>query len=285
MKLSVEIYTVSEAFGDYKAVELIKQAGFDALDYSYYYNKECDEILGDNYRKYAENLRAHLDSVGIVCNQAHSPFTFQYGMKMDESEKKYLWTLRALESAAILGAENIVVHARTVPEGVDFEEYNVEYYRSFLPYCEKFGIRIAVENLFRKDSKSGRIIGKLGTPEELSSIIKKINSPWVVACVDTGHASLTGCEPENFISAMDSDILKSLHVHDNDGLDDRHTLPYLANLNWNSIMTALKKIGYEGDLTLEIVKFLDCFPNELLPDALKFAAAVGRQLISIYEKA
>lgn len=285
MKLSVEIYTVSEAFGDYKAVELIKQAGFDALDYSYYYNKECDEILGDNYRKYAEDLRAHLDSVGIVCNQAHAPFTFQYGMKMDASEKKYLWTLRAIESAAILGAENIVVHARTVPDGVDFEEYNVEYYRSLIPYCEKFGIRIAVENLFRKDPKTGRIIGKLGSPKELGGIVRRINSPWVVACVDVGHASLTGYEPEDFISRMDSEILKCIHIQDNDHLDDRHMLPYLAELNWKDVMTALKKIGYKGDLTLEIVKYLSRFPKELLPDALKFAAKVGRYLISIYEKA
>ena len=62
-------------------------------------------------------------------------------------------------------------------------------------------------------------------------------------------------------------------------------LPYLSDLNWSVIMTALKKSGYKGDLTLEIVKYLQRFPQELIPDALKFAVVIGKHLISIYENA
>lgn len=285
MKLSVELYSVAKYFGDYKAVELIKQAGFDAIDHSYYYEKECDEILGENYKEYAQNLRAHLDHVGISCNQAHAPFTFNYGMNTDLSEPKYLNIVRSLESASILGAKNIIVHSITVPDDVDFEEYNIAYYSSFIPYCEAFNIHVAVENLFKKDAKRNRLIGKIGSPQELNSIVKKINSPWIVACVDVGHAALTGYEPENFISRVDPHILKCLHVQDNDYLGDRHTLPYLANLNWEAIMTSLKKSGYEDDLTFEIVTYLQKFPKELIPEALKFAVVIGKHLISIYENA
>jgi len=285
MLLSVELYSVTKYFGDHKAIDLIKQAGFDAIDYSYYYEKECEEVLGENYKEYAKELRAHLDCAGLSCNQAHAPFTFKYGMSRDISDPKYLNIVRALESASILGAKNIVVHSITVPEGVDFEEYNIEYYRSFIPYCEAFNIRVAVENLFAKDAKRNRLVGKLGTPEELSSIVKKINSPWIVACVDVGHAALTGFEPEEYISRVDPSILKCLHIQDNDYLGDRHVLPYLANLNWSAIMTSLKKSGYEGDLTFEIVTYLQRFPQELIPDALKFAVVIGKHLISIYENA
>lgn len=285
MKLSVELYSVAKYFGDYKAVELIKQAGFDAIDHSYYYEKECDEILGENYKEYAQNLRAHLDHVGIACNQAHAPFTFNYGMNTDLSEPKYLNIVRSLESASILGAKNIIVHSISVPDDVDFEEYNIAYYSSFIPYCEAFNIHVAVENLFKKDAKRNRLIGKIGSPQELNSIVKKINSPWIVACVDVGHAALTGYEPEDFISRVDPHILKCLHVQDNDYLGDRHTLPYLANLNWEAIMTSLKKSGYEDDLTFEIVTYLQKFPKELIPEALKFAVVIGKHLISIYENA
>lgn len=285
MNLSVELYSVTKHFGDHKAVELIKQAGFDAIDYSYYYEKECEEILGENYKEYAREFRAYLDRSGISCNQAHAPFTFQYGMSLDVSEEKYLHIVRSMESAAILGAKNIVVHAVTVPEDVDFEAYNIEYYKSFIPYCEAFNIHVAVENLFSRDPKRHRLVGKLGSPKELNRIIKKIDSPWIVACVDVGHAALTGYEPEDFISRVDPGILKCLHIQDNDYLDDRHMLPYLANLNWSAVMTALKKCGYEGELTFEIVKYLQKFPPELIPDALKFAAVIGKHLISIYENA
>ena len=285
MKLSMEIYTVAERFGDMRAVKLIKEAGFDAIDYSYYYKKECDEILGDGYRQYAQELRAHMDRVGIACNQAHAPFSFKYGLRTDPSEERYLSLIRSLESALILGAKNIVVHAISVPEGVDFVEYNIAYYKSFIPYCERFGICVAVENLFRRDKITNQIFGKLGTPEELGGIIKAIASPWIVACVDVGHAALTGNEPQDFIAGMDREALKCLHVQDNDYIGDRHLFPYSGKLNWSEIMTALKKKGYDGDLTFEVVKQIDLYPNELLPDALKLANAIGRHLISIYESA
>ena len=284
MKLSVELYTLAQRFGDFKAVEIAKKAGFDAIDYSYYYDKECDDVLGDGYKEYAKKLREHLDEVGIFCNQAHAPFTFKYGMEKNISEQKYLWMVHALESASILGATNIVVHSVNVPEGVSFEEYNVQYYKSFIPYCEKFGIHIAVENLFNRDTKRKRITGKLGSPAELNSIVEKINSPWVVACVDIGHAALTGYEPEDFIKGMNPNILKALHVQDNDYIDDRHILPYTGQLNWEAIMSSLKKAGYDGDLTFEIIKYLDRFPDELFSEVLKFSALVGKHLISIYNK-
>ncbi len=284
MKLSVELYTLAQRFGDFKAIEMAKEAGFDAIDYSYYYDKECEEILGDGYREYAEKLRKHLDEVGIVCNQAHAPFSLKYDMENNISEEKYLWMTHALESASILGAKNIVVHSITVPDGVDFEKYNIEYYKSFIPYCEKFGIHVAVENLFYRDIKRKRLIGKLGSPAELNSIVEKINSPWIVACVDIGHAALTGYEPEDFIKKMNPSVLKTLHVQDNDYLDDRHILPYTGELNWEAIMESLKKAEYDGDLTFEIIKFLDKFPDDLLPKAMNFAASVGKHLVSIYNK-
>ena len=162
-------------------------------------------------------------------------------MCKNTSESRYFNIVRSLESASILGAENIIVHSISVPEEVDFEEYNIEYYRIFIPYCKAYNIHIAVENLFTKDAKRNRLIGKIGSPKELNSILKKIDSPWIIACVDVGHAALTGYEPEDFISRVDSHILKCLHVQDNDYLGDRHTLPYLADLNWSAIMSSLKK--------------------------------------------
>ena len=234
MKLSVELYTLSQRFGDQKAIEIAKNAGFDAIDYSYCMLNENEQILGDSYREYAQSLRTKLDECGICCNQAHAPFKIRYENKFDFSDQRYLYLIRSIESAAILGAKTIVVHALDVPKGVDFEDFNVQYYRGLIPYCEKFGIRVAVENLFHHDRKRKCIIGNVGTPEELTRMVEKINSPWVVACVDIGHASLTGYEPEEFIERMNPNILKCLHVQDTDYLEDRHILPYTGDINWDN---------------------------------------------------
>lgn len=100
------------------------------------------------------------------------------------------------------------------------------------------------------------------------------------ACVDIGHASLTGYEPEDFIEKMQPKYLKALHVQDNDYISDRHILPYTGDLNWKAIMTSLKNIGYDGDLTFEIFNYLKKFPDDLIPDALKFAVSIGKYLVS-----
>jgi len=281
MKVSIDSFVPIVRFGDYAGAKMIKEAGFDALDYSYYWENEREEVLGENYIEHARKLRAYLDEIGLECNQAHAPFSFKYGNDFSLNEKNYLWLVRSLESASILGAENIVVHSITVPDEVDFEEYNIRYYKSLVPYCEKFKIHVAVENLFRHDTSINKIFGKIGSPEELNRMVESIGSPWIVACVDVGHASLTGYKPEEFIEGVSPKILKSLHVQDTDYILDRHTLPYTQEFDWNAIMKALKKNKYDGDLTFEVWRFLDGFPNELMPDALKLAFAVGKHLVNL----
>ena len=283
MNLSVELYAVSKKFGVFRAIEMVKEAGFDAVDFSYYWDMESEEILGDGYQEYAIQVRRHLDETGIKCNQAHGPFSLEYGCKFDLTDEKYRALVRAIESAAILGASNMVIHGICVPDGVSFEEYNLGFYRSLVPYCEKFGINMAVENLFIYDWKRECFHGLLGRPEELNAMVKAIDSPRVVACVDVGHAALTGYEPEKFLAGIDPDLLGCLHIQDNDYLDDRHTIPYAGELNWTAIMGALKKMGYWGDLTLEIFTYLNRFPEPLVMDALKLAASVGRYLISLMQ--
>lgn len=285
MKLSMELYELNKRFGAFKGAEIAKEAGFDAIDYSYYWEMENEEILGDSYKEYAQNLKKHLDEIGIKCNQAHAPFSLAYGDVLNETNQKYLWLVHSIESAAILGASNIIVHSIKVPDDVDFVEYNLKYFRSLIPYCEKFGICVAVENLFTFDATRHCITGRnrLGAPSELNAFIDKLNSPQITACVDIGHASITGFYPEEFIAGMNPKYLKALHVQDTNYTSDSHVLPYTGELNWDAIMKVLKNIGYDGDFTFETTYFTSRFPDELLPEALKLSVAVGRHLISLYK--
>jgi sugar phosphate isomerase/epimerase len=56
--------------------------------------------------------------------------------------------------------------------------------------------------------------------------------------------------------------LHALHVHDNDYIDDRHTLPGLGRMDWEEIMKALAEIDYDGDFTYEADNFLVNIPRE-----------------------
>lgn len=284
MRLSIAFSSISNKFGDDNTIEIAKAAGFDALDFSYYSAHETEDVLGDGYREYAKEMRKRFERAGMVCNQAHAPFSLKYGGTFDTSDINYLHIVRAIESASILGAENIIVHSITTPYDVDIEEYNIAYFKTLVPYCEKFKIHIAIENLFIRDPKRKRLIGKFGSPKELNGLIDKIGSPWIVGCIDVGHSAIGGCEPEYFISELKPEYLRALHIQDNDYLGDNHNLPFVGMLDWEAIMKALKTAGYKGDLTFEIGSYTDKFPKELFPEMLKFIASVGRYLISLYEK-
>ena len=286
MKLSLETYGVTLKFGALEGLKLIKQAGFDSVDMSYYWQEEGSPLLGEGYREYAFQLRSHLDELGLACTQAHAPFDVKYGEDLDVSNPHYLAVARAIESASILGARAIVVHSLGYKKDARsyFDRaYNIAYYKSLLPLCEKFNINVAVENLCDFDDKRKHFRGRLGTPSELCEFIRELDSRYFVACVDVGHAAMAGNEPEEFLAGMDASLLQALHIQDGNYREDSHTVPYLGAFNWTEIMKTLKKKGYEGELTFEIVKYLKGIPKELTFDALCFAERVGRHLISVFD--
>lgn len=281
MRLSIDTLVMHNRFGDEEGFRLIKEAGFDAVDYSFCGVTDKEAMLGDGYIEYALKTRALLDKNGLVCTQAHAPISQIYGCNFDETEIRWLEVVRAMEAASILGAKQIVIHATKVPDDVDDFEHTVRYYKTYEPYCEKFGIRIAIENIGKKDERRGCTVARYGAPKSLYKLLKALNSPWFVVCVDVGHAAYgVGPLPEELIEGLDNQVLRCLHIHDNDCRHDGHALPYTGNLNWEKITTALKKIDYQGDFSLETITYLSKFDRELTFEALKFAGIVGRYLIN-----
>jgi glycerophosphoryl diester phosphodiesterase len=77
--------------------------------------------------------------------------------------------------------------------------------------------------------------------------------------------------------------IEEKHVHDNDLVRDVHTLPFTQKIDWDEVMTALKDIGYDGELTFEADVFLSQFPDELAVHASRLMLEVGRYFIDKYE--
>lgn len=286
MKLSMDIFNLYLRYGVEKAIVMMKKAGFDCIDYTFCLHNVEDETeaLDEHYQEYAKFVRRLLEENDMTCNQAHAPFRVQYGESLDESNPEYLKIVRSIESAAIMGAKCIVVHSIRVPTAEDIFEYNYKFYKSLEPYCEKFDIQIGIENLFMRDAKSKSIRGRFYTPEQLKAMLERLNSPWFVICIDLGHAGVTGYEPQDLIRRFDKKTLRALHVHDTEYTEDSHTLPYAGKFDWAEITKALKDIGYEGDMTLEIFRCFEHVDDDFVDDALEIVVKTGRHLIKLVEK-
>lgn len=101
-------------------------------------------------------------------------------------------------------------------------------------------------------------------------------------CFDVGHANILG---KNLYQAVVTlgDRLKILHIHDNDGISDLHTMPYTFMRSWNGLSTdwdgflrGLRDIHYTGVLSFETSRCMEGFPRELHPSVLKLTADIGK---------
>lgn len=284
MKLVMLTDTLSERFGDKEAVRLIAGAGFDGYDFSMFSMTGKDSpYAADGALDDARELRAYADSLGIPCLQGHTPFGRL--TCREDAERMVKLQERALRFLHILGCPIAVVH----PGNNFTAEQNYEWcYRPLLRVAEELGMRIAAENMWNYDS-----VNRISTPaacstgEDFCRHIDIAGSPYLVGCLDIGHAEMPGNDGAvRMIHALGAQRLAALHVHDNNCLDDMHTIPYypLSKINWPPVLRALRDIGYRGNFTLEVndgaeVDFLHRYPDELVPAVLKMLEQTGRYMI------
>lgn len=283
MLFSTQTEGLADLYGQATAVRMLAQAGFEAFDLSLFTMTDPkDPFNQPDYREQALALRAVADEAGILCNQSHAPFPSSVGDPAQDQER-FEAIVRAMEVASVLGAKIIVVHPmhhldyRTHAQ--ELLDMNLDFYRRLLPYCQRFGIKVACENMWQYNEPARRIRDSAcSRPQEFCDYIDRVNSPWLVACLDVGHAALTDEDLPAYVRAL-GPRLQALHVHDNDLLADSHTLPFVTGkVDFAGLTSALRDIGYPGDLTLEADSFLLKFPLPLVPEALRLMAHTARYL-------
>lgn len=284
-------------YGAKKAIELHSKAGFDAYDFSFHvyasydYGKKIpvftpnQPVYFNDYLKVAKELRKIADDNGIVCNQSHSPFPTDCKELLDLAKT-------SIEFTAILGGQNMVVHP-AIEKSFD---YNVEMYKSLLPFAKEHNVNIACENIWVWSDELAKTLNPAYDPispcltshhDDLLKLVNAINDDNLVVCLDVGHAEMTNLKT----SAVDiiktlKDKVKVLHVHDNDKWHDSHLAPFTMDIDFIPIMKELKKQNYTGDLTLEVdVGLSECETDEEAIFNLKKMADCASNLREIFLKA
>ena len=290
MLLATQTSGAFKYFDMREGIKILKNAGYDSLDLTMTKLSTNPEfpLSGDNALHHAEELKCWANEEGLSFTQAHTPFEFHWEDPNEMEERFFPLTIKGLKLAATVGATIVVVHPYNYLEkGKNLDEYfelNMKIYKRLIPYAKEFGVKIAVENMFRRDSKRNVLVASTcGTPDDMIRYVDTLDSEYVVACLDLGHSAVAGIEPEDFIRALGADRLQALHVHDNSYRSDDHTLPGLGKMNWDEITRALADINYQGNFTYESDAFLKNFEDEFKPVACRFMAERGRYLINKIE--
>ena len=277
MKLSSNFIYFHDELGLYKTIDIFSEAGFEGIDFNLdlaeYYSGAKDAEFFINTRKYAEER-------GIKFYQAHAPFASSY-TDSEQSEKRFGEIAKSIEYASLLGVEMLVVHPCNHKNyklcdatRKEMLEYNVNFYNRLAPYAEKFGVKIAVENI-------GGCITE--TADGLCELMNILENPIFTVCYDVGHANICGQNPVEMIHNLGS-FIGCTHIHDNDGKGDIHTLPfYGSTIDFEEVMKAFAEIGYKGNLNYEAGVFVKHAPIALRTESARYMAKVGHYLIDRFE--
>ncbi|GAF11278.1 hypothetical protein JCM19045_372 [Bacillus sp. JCM 19045] len=157
---------------------------------------------------------------------------------------------KMLELAHELDASTVLVVPGIVTADVSYEQC---YERSkaalieLASYAEQLDVTIGVENVWNRF---------LLSPLEMKAYIDEIGSAQVGAYFDVGNVLQFGF-PEQWIALLGERILK-VHVKDfktSVGNITGFTNLLAGDVNWQSVISALDKIGYSGELTAELTPY------------------------------
>ena len=290
MILSTENGALRERIGERKAIELYGKVGFDAIDYGFTPWLERGEMPWnrDDYAKYAAEVNKIAQDNGVFFNQAHGPLVYDTSKLPDFDAEIMPLNIRCMECCALMNIPQMVVHPlhfMPYPQARRKTwELNIEFYNKLLPYAKEFGVKLALENMFSPDKRRGILKGDfLGYADEFNAFFDELNDPQFVCVVDTGHCAFTEETPGQMIRKMGKRIA-GLHINDNMFRSDDHLVPGAGKIDWDDVVKALAEIGYEGDMTLEVLWPYDAFDDSFLESATKYMHDVGRYLIRKFDE-
>ena len=295
MKLVLNLQNLLPHFSMEESAKLMADAGFNGSDY---YLKDMTDpdcaFNGNGWFALAEECNRIFTTAGVPIVQAHAPFSFKgWDDPVTFEEFIYPTIVRSIQISAVMGAKCVVVHPLHYwrYDGNEQEIYlrNMDFYKSLIPVCKEYNIKVCLENMFQRDKLRGNYIVRdtCADATEFCKYIDGLDSEYMVACLDIGHIGLPhgNVEPWDFIHILGHDRLQALHIHDNDYTNDQHRVPYSGKIDWSGVTKALGEIDYSGDFTYECLfsHMTNNMPKELYPAALQFVSQVGHYLIGQVE--
>jgi sugar phosphate isomerase/epimerase len=155
-------------------------------------------------------------------------------------------TRKAINAALEIGCHTLVLHlglprGQKIPAG---DNDPGALHRSLEAIAEAIAgspLRLALEV----------IPNDLSTPAALIDLLEgDLDLGNAGICLDFGHAHMLAGAPEA-AEELSGHVITT-HVHDNDGTEDIHLVPFAGTIDWTATLTAMGKVGYAGPLVFEV---------------------------------
>jgi sugar phosphate isomerase/epimerase len=178
------------------------------------------------------------------------PETIVRDASVDDVKRCVDWLVEA-------GGQMLVVHPGGLSDPSHFEQRR-QALSSALDevgsHARGTGITVCVENMppgVHPGSRMG----------DVAELVAEIDLPELGLALDTGHAQLCASPQEEAHAA--GALLRTTHVHDNNGRSDTHEPPGTGSIDWAAWVEALDAIDYRGPVMLECIRHFREHPDSL----------------------
>lgn len=259
--------------GSYESFKHLKEIGYNAVDYQTFCCEPATKIYTLNDKDFENFVKmdcAFAKEIGLEIIQTHGPWPFD-DTKPELYASKFEAMIKSIKGTAIIGAKYVVMHPlmpsgwNSSPNNTEEVKQNIEYFKKLEPYAREYGVKIAIENMPGLSTRCTSV-------KELADCVDAVDSEYFVACYDTGHGNCSGKRFNSKEKVGDAirllgNRLGCLHIHDNDGLDDQHMLPFNGTIDWEDFIRALREIKYQGTINFECCAHN--FPQKIKSDMEK----------------
>ena len=234
------------------SAKMIKEAGFDCVITS------SDEKYKHQNGSLKEQVKL-FKKYGLKHSSLHGRY--------DKNWSKSLWNkgvrgyfvyrklVKDIKLAHKYGFTCVVMHLYGEPS-----QTGLVRLEKVLKYCEKYNIPLAIENIRKRDC--------------VDYVFKNIENKYLKFCYDIGHNNAFA--PNDDFLKDYGDRLYCLHLHDNMGEKDDHTLNKYGSINWKNFASQLKRLNYTNNLDYEIL--MNVRDNETAEDVLKQVIVQAKEL-------
>ena len=230
----------------------LAQVGFDCIDYNGFVDTttEIYTMDEDALCQYLRMQKQIADVHSISVSQVHGPWRWPTTDATAEGRADlFEKMMRAIRGTALLGCDRMVVHNVMPQHRIDTDPATVrainrDFFTRLCTYAKDYGVTVCLENMpFACQS--------LARPHQTLNLVRELNLDNLRICLDTGHAAVLGCSPADAVRMIGKEMLYALHVHDSDGLRDRHWHMGEGVIDWADFASALAEIGFEGCFSTE----------------------------------
>ncbi len=260
------------------SIAYAREAGFQEFTLDFYTPMLTESGWEKNMADYLEAV----SKAGMTIKYTHLPYDYPQTYDPEKMALYQTAIRRAIDLTSSLGAFSTALHAyndlTTDYDPIAEHQKSIEFLSPIIEYANRKNVKVALETMKGPGHNAPHKLRGYAT--DYLDLIHLADDLGTGICWDTGHAYLSMQNIERALESIGNRLLM-IHVDDNFGDDDVHVPPFCGRVDFKTTVYTLRKIGYQGDMYLEV----RC---EYKPDSMKKAyvqviAEACRTLINMFE--